>query len=139
MAEKEYRLIDYYLKGINPYAEREVLSILKNDIQDMFIDHIDFLRKQNKPYYLIVDKLTDAYMRAILKAVDQFSKINNVMEDNGREHLFKDARDVVKCYDVRAELLKYMPESECNKIMNCDSYESYQPAVKEEFKSKTNG
>lgn len=51
------------------------------------------------------------------------------MIENERYPLFKDPYNLLESMNWRDLLLTFMPESECNKIVGCKSFDDYTPLV----------
>ena len=59
----------------------------------------------------------------------RFNAVNEFLKKLGRPPLFKDTKNLYECAKLRNQLVAFLPESECNRIIGCESYYTYVPPV----------
>ena len=126
--EKRFQLIDYYIKDLDPDEQRGIAGDLRDKFNYMERDYILDIKYDYKNVLKnILFKSVQDIELFLQGSADKFISINNRMIKNGRPPLFKDPYNLLESMEWRDKLLEYMPESECNKIVGCASFDDYEP------------
>ena len=134
--EKKFHLIDYYIKDLCPDEQRGIAGDLRDNFTYMERKYI--LDKKNDYKNVLKKGLfkTVQDIESFLQGTDdEFIAINNRMIKNGRPPLFKNPYNLLESMEWRDKLREYLPESECNKIVGCKSFDDYKPEI---YKKETN-
>ena len=130
MEEKHKYLIEYYTKGIHVDEEREVIGAILHNFDSR---QKNILRIYNDdPQKLIKSglwKTMEGINNYLQDIRNRFIAINERMIKNERYPLFKNVDDLEACMAWRDQLATFMPESECNKIVGCKSYNEHYPLI----------
>ena len=129
--EKRY-LIEYYVKGLSPYEQRGIHDDVKQQSSPFEREYIEdeengFENILKKQLYTSKEKIEYILSRRR----EGLKGINNRMIKNKRYPLFDNPDNLKKTMSKVERLLSYLPEEECNKIMGCESFDSYVPPVYE--------
>ena len=128
--EETFKLIDYYIKNLDPDEQRGIAG----DLRDKFTSfQKEIINDVKYDYHNVIDrglfKNEQQIEKYLQKIVNSFSEVNERMMKNERYPLFKDPYNLPESMDWRDKLVSFMPESECNKIVGCDSFANYEPPV----------
>ena len=128
--EEKFKLIDYYIKNLDPDEQRGVTGDLRDKFNYMERKYIldirnDYKNVLKKGLFKTVQDI-ESFLQG---SADKFISINERMMKNERYPLFEDPYNLLQSMEWRDKLLEYMPESECNKIVGCKSFDDYEPPV----------
>ena len=116
---KIYRMIDYYLKGVNADCYRYVVGELKD------INGYHEKAVLDKDKFMHDFCLTEVQYQYFYQAAYwDYERINRYLLKHQRRPLF-DTSDLVSCINKRKELLAFLKEEECMKKYNLPSFDSY--------------
>lgn len=133
MMERKYYLIDYHLKGLPVIDQTDI----RNDVFKKFVteDSAYIFDVENnyenvyKDGLILNEKEMEKYL---INMKSKFEGINQKMISKKRYPLFVITNDLVETMKTRNQLIQLLPESECNKILNCKSFEEYMPPIYQE-------
>lgn len=128
--EEYFHLIDYYIKDLDPDEQRGITGDLRDKFTSYHKEVIDDIKDDYKNVFertVFSDK--KQIERYLQRVVHSFIEINERMMKNGRYPLFQDPYNLPESMAWRDELLSFMAERTCNKIVGCKSFDDYEPLV----------
>ena len=132
MSEVNRYVLDYYIKGLDAFAQRSIWQQVADRISgrdcEMLIDGENGFENVFKTGVYKDRNDIEPFLK--LQKM-RFDVANKMMRENKRFPLFEDTNDLIASAKQRNKLVKYMPESECNKVVGCESFQSYIPKVYE--------
>ena len=132
MAIRRYPL-DYYLKGLSPFDQRRVWELVRLEINSR---ECEFLIDEENGYENVFRsgyyRNHEELGRFLQRQEQLFLAVNEFLKKLGRPPLFKDTKNLNECAKFRNFLISFQPESDCNRIIGCESYASYVPEILDE-------
>ena len=134
MSEETKRyLLDYYIKGLDLTVQRTIWE----KVADGFTDkECGFLLDAKNGYETVFKSgvyRSRQEIEPFLKQQEKkFVDINDYMKRHKRNPLFENPLDLEASAETRNKLVSFLPESECNKIVGCESFLSHTPPVYKE-------
>jgi hypothetical protein len=126
MSELDIREIDYYIKGL-PLGVRQNIFRGLQGIGSMTIKCL-LEKNEGYPKYKRMGLSDDKILNQIERAKKEFEAVNNIMMENERYPLFKDASDTYRASGEYVELLMKRKEEELIKKFGC-TFEEYIPRI----------
>lgn len=133
MFTKKY-VFEYYIKGMDLDEQRIIMDQLKNAFTNLDLEIMGDAQnkyktvKQKTLYQTYPEKLE----KRINEYVEYYEKLNRLMEAADRNDLFKNPKDIAESFSKYNELNLFLDEAECNKIVGCESFDSYVPEKRRE-------
>ncbi len=130
MSERKMHVLDFFLKGLDVDVQRDIYHHLKEDFTEMDEKYLQDEKNNYKNVYEEGIFSSEEELAPYLE--DQklvFDGINLRMVKKKRYPLFANTGNLAATMEKRIELLSFLPESECCKIVGCKSYETYAPKV----------
>ena len=130
MVEKKMHVLDFFLKGLDADVQRDIHHHLKEDFTEM---DERYLQDQKNNYKKVYEEGIFSSEEELAPYLEDrriaFDGINLRMVKKKRRPLFVNTENLLESIEKRKELLSFLPESECCKLIGCESYESYVPKV----------
>ncbi len=128
------RLIEYFIKGLDPDEQRDIIGYLKEHFGE-YVQARDFLDYEDEGYVSCLEKSYYDTVDDLKKYMKQFTNhliaVNNMMLKRGRLKLFDRPERLKESFKWVDTLLSFAYESKWNKLLGCNSFNSYEPQTYE--------
>lgn len=127
-AQNRRRLIEYFIKDLSPDEQRGITGFLRDEFSSSYARN--FAKHQCEGYLPCLNGIFETALEIenFLKPYhNRFLYLNNRMMKNGRAPLFENPNALNECFEYVDLLLTFDCESRWNKMLGCESFESYEP------------
>ena len=122
--------LDYYIKGIDLFTQRTIWEMVADRITDR---ECEMLIDEENGYANVFFSGIYRNMTELSRFLDlmekRFNDVNEIMIKQGRYPLFECTKNLYECAKFRKLLVAFLPEGECNRIVGCESYYTYEPSI----------
>ena len=128
-----YRLIEFYIKGLDPRTQRKITGALQD--LEYYDRYYAEWQADGFERYIRMGKVMDqaAAQLIISRAKAAYLAIDGIMQENNRAPLFSDVDDLGKWIALRKEYLSFFSEEACAEKLHTTSFSAFiPPALKTE-------
>ena len=132
--------LEYMIKNADFKAKKDIIYEI-DPYGDYFFTkrHSEFFLNPNDPNVLVFypefEFLPEIRDELINKAIEKYTRINELCRKNKTYPFFKDPTNVSECEKIRLDIVKIIPEERINKFFGVESLREYEPPIYEDDNS----
>ena len=129
--------LEYMIKNADFKAQKNIIYEI-DPYGDYFFTkrHSEFFLDPNDPdvlvFYPEFEFLPEIRDELINKAIEKYTRINELCMKNKTYPFFKDPTNICECERIRLDIVKIIPEEIINKFFGVESLRDYEPPIYED-------